>query len=168
MLIDLSSSEGNYLHIGHPSFKYSSIGTKQETAEVYGFVPKFVPKVVDVKAEISSLKFDEDRPNVSILVLTNGSVVLPETPLLANNTIDTFIWRNYTIIKDGIINMQYLPLILTAKMHKKLLDEGIINEPFVAGKTYVIDTKKMPVINRQMVEDVSANELAFLALQSLS
>lgn len=164
LLMDLTSVEGNQLHLSHPSFKYTSIGPASETAEVNGFVPKFESNAEDVKANITTLKFDEDRPNVSMLVRRNGYVMLPESELFASNRFDTYVWRNYTIVKDGIINVQFLPLILTPATHALLTSHGVINESYVAGKTYVVDTKKLPIINRKMVEDVSAEKLASNAL----
>lgn len=166
MLMDIAEDDGNLLHVSHPSFNYSSIGHKRETADVNGFVPKFIPGEADIKASISALKFDEDRPNVSILVRNEGSVYLPKNEFFADEKFHTFIWRNYAIIKDGIINLKTIPLVLTAKTHAKLTQEGIINEPFKIGKTYLVNTTNMPVINRTMVQDVSANTLANLAVEA--
>lgn len=163
LLMDIATDDGNLLHISHPEFKYSSIGRKREVAEVNGFVPKFIHADGDIKAPISTLKFDEDRPNVSILVRNDGHVYLPKNDHFSDEKFETFNWRNYTVIKDGIINLRYLPLILTAKTHKKLKDEGVITEDYKIGKTYLIDTKSMPVINRAMVSDISATKLGELA-----
>ena len=160
LLLDLSSQEGNYLHLSHPEFKYNSIGGKRDTASVNGeFIPVFKDKDGEVKAEITTLKFDEDRPNISMLVRRVGTVSLPKNDFGFGESIDSYIWRNYAVVKDGIVNVEKLPVSLTSATHAKLLAAGVIAEPFKVNQTYVIDTTKLPVINRAMTKPSTALEL---------
>lgn len=153
LLMDLASESGNYLHISHPEFSYSAIGSKRETvATEDGYTPVFTNKPGEIKAEIKTLKFDEDRPNISILTKREGSVNLPKNDLGFGDSFDTFIWRNYAIVKDGIVNVRKLPVILSKATHDLFTQLGVISEPFKVGKTYVIDTKKYPIINRSMTQ----------------
>lgn len=160
LLMDLSEQEGNYLDISHPEFVYSSIGSKRETAETTdGFKPVFKDKTDSVKAPITSLAFDEDRPNISIKVKREGTVTLPKNEFGFGESFDSFIFRNYAIVKDGIINVRKLPVVLSKATHDLFTQLNVINEPFKVGKTYVIDTKQFPIINRSMATPVKSTDL---------
>jgi hypothetical protein len=160
LLMDLADTEGNFLHISHPEFSYSAIGGKRETvADEGGFKPVFSSKEGEVKAAISTLKFDEDRPNVSILTRREGSVSLPKNELGFGESVDSFIWRNYAIIRDGIVNVKKLPVVLTKATYDLLKQNGIPLEPFKVNTTYVIDVSGMPVINRSMAAPVTAKDM---------
>lgn len=160
LLMDLADTEGNFLHISHPEFSYSAIGGKRETvADEGGFKPVFSSKEGEVKAAISTLKFDEDRPNVSILTRREGSVSLPKNDLGFGESVDSFIWRNYAIIRDGIVNVKKLPVVLTKATYDLLKQNGIPLEPFKVNTTYVIDVSGMPVINRSMAAPVTAKDM---------
>jgi hypothetical protein len=160
LLMDLSSVEGNMINLTHPDFKYNPIGDKRETlAEDSEFIPKFFNKPGDVLADIMSLTFNEDRPNVSILAKRCGIVTLPQNDLGFGDSIESFVWRNYSIIKDGIVNLNKLPVILTSKTHSNLFSLGVITEPFKINKTYVINLSGMPVINRSMSDPGTASQL---------
>lgn len=160
MLMDLAEQDGNYLDLSHPDFAYNPIGPKMDVAEVgEGFKPVFKDKTKDVKAEIAALKFDEDRPNVSILVKRHGTVSLPVNDHGFGESIDSFIWRNYTIVKDGIVNVRKLPVVLSKATHDLFTQLGVVTEPFKVNQTYVIDTKAYPIINRAMATPVTSTEL---------
>lgn len=160
MLMDLASEPGNYLHISHPDFVYNAIGAKRETVEDdSGFKPVFTDKAGEIKAEISALKFDEDRPNISILTRRDGTVSLPDNELGFGNSVESFIWRNYAVVRDGIVNVRKLPLILSKNSHDLLSSLGVIDTPFKINQTVVIDTKKLPIINRSMVGKTTAADL---------
>lgn len=160
LLMDLAEGEGNYLDISHPEFKYTAIGGKRETIpDENGFIPKFSDKAKSVKAPIQALKFDEDRPNISILVKREGTASLPKNDFGFGEEIETFIWRNYAIVRDGIVNVRKLPVVLSKATHDLLTQNGVITEPFKINQTYVIDTKKLPIINRSMVSPMSSSDM---------
>lgn len=164
MLMDLAEQEGNYLDISHPAFSYSPISSKRDTAVLDdGFKPVFKDKSIDVKAAINSLKFDEDRPNVSILVKRPGTVTLPENDLGFDRTIDSFIWRNYTIVRDGIVSLRFLPVVLSKATYDLFFQLGVVTEAWKVNKTFVIDTKPYPIINRAMAKPSTAKSMFTLA-----
>lgn len=120
---------------------------------------------------ISSLVYNETRPNVSIGVRKTGTVDLsgrlPEGPdfVKVPKVFPTFIFRNYAIIKDGLVNVEVLPVRVTKatadELAKVLPPEAkptniSMSGNFVVG---VINLKALPVINRKMVASVSAREL---------
>lgn len=163
LLMDLADTEGNFLDISHPEFQYKAISAARHTAPVNeaGFIPKFTDKATQVLGAISALKFDEDRPNVSVLVKRNGSVNLPENDFGFGDSFDTFIWRSYSVITDGIVNVPKLPVTLTKASFDLMVQNGVFDasETYKVGKTYVIDTTRFPVINRAMANPIELEDL---------
>jgi hypothetical protein len=120
---------------------------------------------------ISNLVYNENRPNVSIGVRKTGTVDLSgripkeadyaKVPLV----FPTFIFRNYAIIKDGLVNVEVLPVRVTKatadELSKVLPPEAKPTRISMAGDfvTGVINLKALPIINRKMVASVSAKEL---------
>jgi hypothetical protein len=113
---------------------------------------------------ISSLTWNEDKPNVSVLVRKPGTVdVSARLPGGLKGKFpekfSTFIFRNYTIVKDGLINVKVLPCVLT-KETKEKLNEVIKSgqaQDFVQVETdgvCLVQVDKLPVINQDMVNDV--------------
>jgi hypothetical protein len=138
---------------------------------------KFTPEDQDAGYPVSNLVFNEDRPNVSAQVRIPGTVDLEglarknahaQGAEWCHDVPDLFptsIVRNYTIIRDGIRNVKVLPVSLTEKSYNVLRDAGdFLHDPmgtgsWVEGHIYEIDLMKLPLINRTMVKDVSANDL---------
>ena len=120
---------------------------------------------------ISNLVYNESRPNVSIGVRKTGTVDLsgrlPDSPdfVKVPKVFPTFIFRNYAIIKDGLVNVEVLPVRVTKataeELAKVLPPEAKPTNISIAGDfvTGVINLKALPVINRKMVASVSAKEL---------
>lgn len=125
---------------------------------------KFVADPAPGGYPISDLTWNEDRPNVSILVRKPGKVdVTPRLPdTLAGkipSEFPTFIYRNYTIVKDGLVNVEKLPVLLTAETVRALESAGYkLPVGLVSDGAFVIDLRSLPVINRKMVKSVSAAE----------
>ena len=126
----------------------------------------------DTGYSISNLTFNEERPNCSVLVRKEGSVDIsnriasaPTGTKSIPTNFETFIFRNYAIIRDGLVNVEKLPAKVTSETYRKLAAEGIQD---AQGRTpadtdtsveMVIDLKALPVINRKMVQAVSAKIL---------
>lgn len=128
---------------------------------------------------ISSLVFNEDRPNVSFMVRKTGSVDLTarlskapeegEVPAV----LQTHVFRNYAVIKDGLVNVDVLPVYVSGATWKKLgalLPEGAVKA--VAGGIedsvmVILNLRAIPVINRNMIKDVSARQFFELQYQLL-
>jgi hypothetical protein len=128
---------------------------------------------------VSSLTFNEKRPNISVLIKKEGTVDLkgkaPKEHKLPNK-FGSFIFRNYAIVKDGIINMKQLPVRMTKGTIRRLQKEGMPLEAVQAttGETrekaitrlnkaskdrpvnVLLDLSVLPVVNRQMIKDASA------------
>jgi hypothetical protein len=157
MLSDLAASEENLFYPYHPAFHYERIGAataaRSDDAKFHvGDKAKGYP--------VSSLVWTEDRPNVSVKVCIDGYVTLPASrPKPLPERIDSHIWRNYTIIRDGIVHTRKLPVSLSEATFAKLQANGLLaGETWEAGKVFVLDYPKVPVINRKMVTGVTAKD----------
>lgn len=122
---------------------------------------KFKPTLIDGGYSISSLTFNEDRPNISVLVRVDGTVELPPNEFGVPTTFPTFIFRNYAVVADGIkhSSMSNLPMELSASSFEVLKTMGVI-DPFdshVPGKVYYLNAN-LPVVNRKMATSVSAKD----------
>lgn len=126
--------------------------------------------------EVNGLVWNEERPNVSVRVVKQGTVDIrgrcpDEFKDKLPQAFPSFIFRNYTIIKDGLVNVEVLPVKLTddtAEALCKAVAEGRLPESFMvdAGDgpspghgTTLLNLKDIPVINRQMVKNTSAKLL---------
>lgn len=110
---------------------------------------------------ISNLTYNEDRPNISILVKKSGTVdlssrVTEELDGTFSNSFPTFIYRNYAIVKDGLVNVKMLPVKLTVETFQKLRAAGVVDGDSPQVDADILDLTALPVINRRMVRSVSA------------
>lgn len=143
---------------------------------------KFVADAAPDGYEINGLVFNETRPNVSFRVKKTGIVDLGERVVKAgvdlskvSSTFKTFIFRNYTIVKDGLVNIEKLPVIISKDTYDKLTKAGVKIDlmkswtpaALAQGLGAVIDVKPLPIINRKMVKSVTAKELIELEYELL-
>lgn len=118
---------------------------------------------------MSDFVWNENRPNLSIRVRQTGKVVLPKNNF-GLTEIPSFRYRNYTLIKDGIVNVKKLPVNLGENTFNKLRSKGLVSSDALYSKddVFILDLTKVPIVNRQMVLDVSAKELAELQFKLTS
>lgn len=109
---------------------------------------------------ISDLVWNETRANLSVKVLYKGYVNLPKNNFNLPEKFETQIFRNYTIIKDGICHTYSLPVSLSKDTFKKLQDNDLLKgEKYKTGQIYVLEFSELPVINRKKVDTLSAKDL---------
>jgi hypothetical protein len=118
---------------------------------------------------VSNLTFNEEKPNISILVRREGTVDLSAHVPEAFKSVlpakfPTFIFRNYAIVKDGLVNVKVLPVRLSAKTLTTLMNEtasGRIPANVITseGTTTFVNFDLLPVINRNQVKATSAKAL---------
>jgi len=106
------------------------------------------------------LVWNESRANLSVQVNYKGYVEIPDNEFGLPKQFPTNQFRNYTLIKDGIVYNYTLPVSLGREMFDKLQSNGLLeNEVYEECKIYVLDFSKLPVINRKMINTLSAKEL---------
>jgi hypothetical protein len=128
--------------------------------------------------EVNGLVWNEERPNVSVRVVKQGTVDIsgrcPDTlKATVPQAFPSFIFRNYTIIKDGLVNVEVLPVKLTQATQDilvKAIDDGrapksmmeateMVDIDLESPSQVLLNLKDLPVINRQMVKSTSAKKL---------
>jgi hypothetical protein len=209
LLRTLSADDGNYLLLDSPDFRYNRTGRAREQVvelpedvqeKVDALDPEEDAKEIEkltapyqplkFKADpmpngvpIGNLVFNETRPNVSVQTRRTGKVNLKARKngqfKKVPDQFETFIYRNYSIVRDGIINVDRLPVRITKGTLQALesagMPEAVIQAP--EGETrdqtlqrvkkaakgrevnVVLDLRAIPVINRAMVKKLSAEEL---------
>lgn len=131
---------------------------------------KFVADEEKDGYEVNNLVFNESRPNVSFSVKKHGTVDLSERSLPESKKaklpvkFPTYVFRNYTVIRDGIVNVAKLPVKLSAKSMKSLHSEIKAGRAPVKliekhGDETVLNLGLLPIINANMVKEVSAKDL---------
>jgi hypothetical protein len=126
---------------------------------------KFEPYPAPDGYPVSNLVFNEDRPNVSVQVRKPGKVdisgrVTPELKDLLPKEIDTAITRNYTVVKDGLVNVKTLPVRLTKETYAKLqaASQNLFCDHDGEKGEHILALDSLPIINRKMVKEVSAKD----------
>jgi len=186
-----------YSRIGRGRVDASSVLTDEEQAEVEKLTSemgktKDAKKVADLASRIAAisskpealrfeadpapdgysianLTYNEDRPNISVLVRKPGTV---DVSARASGDVakripakfPTSVFRNYAVVKDGLVNVKTLPVKLSKETNQKLT--GLLRDGTVPQGAMTIDgdgralvfLDTLPVINRKMVKDVSAKD----------
>ena len=185
-LINDLSAEGNLFYPNHEDFNYKRIGAKKVSSankiskelaekiaqcdnlnelqalvqEELDSIPgelKFINSEPNKGYKLSDLVYNESRCNLSVRVKFEGYVDLP-TNQFGIQRIDTFIYRTFTLVKDGILNITKLPVTLTTETVSKV---GLfVNLKNVTEDIITIDFSSLPIINRSMVKSISATDLA--------
>lgn len=135
-------------------WKYKSIG-RGRTSE--NELPKF-STTFEADAPMNKLVFSSTRPNISVSTSVTGVVKVPENDFGLDFVPSSQI-RNYTIVRDGIMNIDSLPV----KFNRSLCEELEKYPHTVVGEQddicfWLFDLRNIPVINRGMVENVSKDE----------
>ena len=125
-------------------------------AEHEDWTPVFEP-VKGAGVPISNLVYNSARPNISLQTVQNGTVVIPKFAQKKYDlpeSIDTWQWKNYTIVKDGIIHMKTLPVVCSAETVSELVSKGV--EVYGGPEVFIVNLGSVPLVNRAMVKNISA------------
>lgn len=148
----MSDSEAEFQPF-HDAFEYKKVGVGTKTKAGY---PEFKPDR-ESRVPLTDLVWNDTKLNLSIRALINGEVDLPKksvsglTRPAGISSVRANIWRNYTIVRDGFLNVTKLPVSLSKKTYEKFLAEGVIDQEHnrhYAGRVYVLHLDRLPVINR--------------------
>ncbi len=127
--------------------------------------------VADRGYPLDGLVFNEDRPNVSFRVRREGTVDLSSR--LAGSPADgkvpavfpTYTFRNYTVIRDGIRNVDVLPVVNMSLKDQRAIElatkEGRLKASAVTWEAGAarFDLREIPIVNGIMVKRASAEEM---------
>lgn len=150
-VLSLLSANESKLVVDSPLFNYKTIGRSSVAKEK---TLKFIPDT-GFTPDITSLVYNSNRPNVSIRINRPGTVMLPENDF-GLKFVPSAQYRTYTIIKDGILNIEELPVLVNdtviAELNRAKVKYSFVNEK---DNYVLIDLTSIPVINRAMTSYVS-------------
>lgn len=131
---------------------------------------KFVNNNPERGYPLTDLVWNESRANLSVRIYIEGKAVLPENSFGVDE-VASFKYNTFTLVKDGIVNVKKLPVLWSLELEELLTENGVdftmdvvkynaLIEGTTYGRTMVIDLTSIPIVNRGMVQTVSAMELA--------
>lgn len=146
----------------HKDFDYERIGV----ANVNKNDTKFKANA-DTRCPFNKLVMHKNRLNLNINTTIRGTVNLKSvdglTPASVGfaETYPTFMFRNFTIIKDGRVHTKKIYITSSNDTYCFLKNKGfVINDSFTKDGIYGIDLSKLPAINRKIANGrTSAVEL---------
>lgn len=140
----------------HDAFNYERIGRKTvyQNEDQIHFNYSDGP---NVGVPISSIVLNKNRANISVNVKYDGYIEYDQMK------IDTHIFRSYTIMKDGIMNVDVLPLSFSKEVFEKLYNERLIRpkeKNYIQNGIYEVYIGDLPVINQERRKSLSAQQFA--------
>jgi hypothetical protein len=148
----------------HESFEYNRIGRKTSAKEGYA---KFVAKP-GASSPLSDLTWNDSKLNLSVRAEIPGHAVLPQKEAAEFGFATKYpckIFRNYTIVKDGALNVHRLPVSMSTRSlmaldpHVKVVRSD--TQPDANGKMVVIhtlDLTSLPMVNRATARSCTSAE----------
>jgi len=182
----LQSVDSNLIYPQHEEFSYNRIGVKRKDknteisddiknkiveCKTKEDIEKLLDDVCTANFEIlhknkgyslTDLVFNESRANLSFRVRYNGVVKLSKNKFNIE-AVDSFIYRTYTLIKDGILNVSKIPVSLSVDTLQTIqLQCPFIIDKLCDDEIVVLDLSKLPLIDKKSVDNISAKKLAEL------
>lgn len=119
---------------------------------------KFIPASVSNKdlPGFDDLTYNSSRANVSLRFQVPGvlNLTIDDQVNAGLSTLHTYKWKQYALVADGIVNVTNLPVVFPTKASAKAVLKKIKGMYTEDGDTVVINLKKLPTINRNMVDGV--------------
>lgn len=151
----LSNDNDAYLDLN--SFEYKRIGAPRKAKDGY---PKFVR--TDELVPLRNIVFASDRMNVSISVSIGGTIDIGTNDLGLPRNYPCYQWRNFTIVRDGALNVDLAKCSMSLESFDALVAGGLIDEKEVwaEGNLYEINFSNVPMVSLKYISDLSAERVA--------
>ncbi len=114
---------------------------------------------------LRDLVWNEERANLSLRIKIDGTVKLPKNNFGIDEVL-SYKYNTFTLLKDGILNVTELPIDYNLQFIVDVLKPNNVAYE-IKGDVCVIDLSSLPIINRQMIKSISANDLAKLEWELL-
>jgi hypothetical protein len=181
-LLALLQADECRLLLDSGKFNYKLIGRRRIDADESDNALDFARTTNLDGYEIRDLTFNQARPNVSVLVRREGYVdlskrILPKQDghrMAVPKLFPTWQFKNYALIKDGLVNVRFLPANVKGKTLKTLMDLytegrlkfGAISEGFDLNSKILVaeemtfdvvfDLAAIPLMARRDVKNTTA------------
>ena len=167
-LIDLLSSDKDaYFYPRHEAFSYKRIGKASKSVEGY---PDFNADK-ETRSSFKDIVWNETKLNLSLRSIIRGTIELGSEAHKYGiaNPFPTYQYRNYTFVKDGILNVTKVPACMSETTFKILQDKKVIpSATWRQDEVYILNLDVIPIVNRKIAEGkTSATELCKLVLDEL-
>lgn len=147
----LLQDDNSFFYPYHKSFTYRRIGLPSKVKEGY---PKFNP---DIKSAcpFNTLQWHSSKLNLSVRAKIKGTINLKEgyADHGFSETFPTYVYRNYTIIKDGFLNTGRIPVKLSESVTEKFAALDILKKQ---EDVTLLCLDKLPVINRDIANGLTS------------
>jgi len=165
-LIDLLSEDKDaYFYPRHKDFNYNRIG---KPAKPVGGYPEFVADP-NTHSSFSDVVWNETKVNLSLRAILRGHIDLKSegNKYGLMEKYPTYQFRNYTFVKDGVLNVEKLPVSFSESVFSVLIQKGVIEleNPidrllWEKDKVYTLKLDAIPIVNRKIAQkNTSAMEL---------
>lgn len=136
-------------------FNYERIGVASKSSDEY---PKFEADK-NASSPFKKLVWHDKYLNLSVTAKINGKIKLNTIDGTTPDELDfdeyfpTYVYRNYTFIKDGNVNIKKFHITSSEKTYMILKNKGIvIDDSFREDGTYCLDISTLPAINRKIAD----------------
>lgn len=199
LINDLGNIDGCLFYPNHDDFQYNRIGRKKvavgsvltdadkqrlaeakNVEEASAILKELEEKKVDIKFvnsnpnrgyPLTDLVWNEERANLSVRIYIEGEAILPKNKYNIDK-ISTFKYNTFTLVKDGIVNVDKIPVSYSDELVKILTDNNVeftTSDVYNAevsentfSRTITINLKSLPIVNKGMIKSISAVGLAKL------
>ena len=161
----LMDDEDSTFYPYHDGFVYHKVSKPTATNDDYA---KFIPEE-NAACAMDDLVWHKNRLNLSVRAIINGSINLRDKDGVTAGDVGlaenfpVFVYRNYTFIKDGIINVKKFYVSSSMETKKFFEEKGIViddGDDFDCDGIYGIDLSGLPAINRALANgNTSATNL---------
>lgn len=150
---------------------YNRIGVARPVKDGY---PKF-EYGEDQGVSFNKLTWNESQANLSVLAAFNGTVNLGPNDVGLPEVLDVVKFNNYALIKDGVLNVEKLPISCNKALFKTLAGKGMVSGRYRPNGVYTLDLTKIPLLNKVSMAlptfttyvGLKESELAFEAQQKV-
>jgi hypothetical protein len=161
----LAADKDAYFYPRHEAFVYKRIGKQALPDEKY---PKFKADAYS-KASFADVVWNETKLNLSLRAIILGTIHLPDEAKKYNlsQKYNTYQFKNYTLVKDGILNVAKVPSTFSEATYNTLVQKGVVDpSEYEKDRVYTIRLDAVPIVNRKIAEGkTSATELCKLVIQ---
>lgn len=161
LIEQLQSDKDAMFYPYSPAFHYKRIGAKTRQKDGY---PLFTTGEPNPACALNTITWNATRMNISLLARITGYITLSDDcgKYGFSKTYPTWIYRNFSIVTDGVLHTQHMPISCSKATFDVLVKNKLVKKDVVwaEGEVYDLDLKKLPVMNRMIADDaMSAHNL---------
>lgn len=119
---------------------------------------------------INNVGYNETRPNVSISFNIDGKITLPsDAPASLPKEFETFVFRNFNIIHDGILNVSSMVVKMKNTIADFLRSEGVSLTP-CGSDEYIVDFTNIPIFTttKKAIKAMDTADIAYKVMENKS